>query len=213
MNTPSPTNEADTPVVVNSPDRAKPRMRKGDEAGFQIFLENNAAHLHSFARVRLSDDQDAAQDVVRATVSEAVRNLGVLHSAAHAGVPTLIWLFRLCRLEIKEHVHCVARQTHRKFTAQNLIKLKDAILGLANKGDDVGKLCADESLRHLVVVIFDRLPERESAALELKYLHGSSNHEVALLLDLTEPATHGLLSRARVAFREELKRMSDVLKP
>lgn len=215
MTTPSSTRESDAAsvgAVASAPDRPH-RFRKGDEAGFLIFVETNCAHLNRFAWIRLGLDEQAAQEVVQATLAEALRNLNVLHSRAHAGVSVLMWLFRLCRLEIKEYLHRRERQTHTRARAQSSFKLKDAIVGLAGKGDDVASLCLDESLRHLVVVIFDRLPEREAAALELKYLGGSSDHEVARLLDLTVPASEALLTQARAAFRAELKRLANVSRP
>lgn len=193
--------------MVNTTERPQ-RLRKGDEAGFRKFLETNAQHLQRFALMRLANDAQAAEEVVQATVAEAIRNLDKLHSEAHAGIPMLLWVFRICRLEIKEYLHRRERQTHRQFTAQNFMKLGDAVKRLSSKGEEAAVLCADETLGRLVVVIFDRLPELEAAALELKFLGGSSNHDVALLLDLTESQAHKLLSRSRTSFKTELTWLS-----
>lgn len=195
------------PIMVNTAERPQ-RLRKGDEAGFRKFLETNAQHLQRFALLRLANDAQAAEEVVQATVAEAIRNLGALHSDAHAGIPLLIWVFRIARLEIKEHLHRRERQTHRKFTAQNFVKLSDAIAGLSSKGHEAAALCADETLQRLVVVIFDRLSELEGTALELKYLGASSNHDLARSLDVTEPQAQKLLARARSSFKAELGRLS-----
>lgn len=202
----SPSTKAD--AVAGKAVEKPQRLRKGDEAGLRKFLETNAPHVHRFALLRLANEAQAAEEVVQATLAEAVRNLGTLHSEAHAGIPMLIWVFRIARLEIKEHLHRRERQTHRQFTAQNFVKLSDAIAGLSSKGHEAAALCADEALRHLVVVIFDRLSELEGAALELKYLGASSSHDVALLLDLTEPQAQKLLARARSSFKNELDRLS-----
>ena len=208
MNPQDPSQSTEADAVAGKAAKKPQRLRKGDEAGFRKFLESNAPHLHRFALMRLANEVQAAEEVVQATVAEAVRNLGTLHSDAHAGMPMLIWVFRIARLEIKEHLHRRERQTHRKFTAQNFVKLSDAIAGLSSKGHEAAALCADETLQRLVVVIFDRLSELEGAALELKYMGASSNHDVARLLDLTEPQAQKLLGRARSSFRNELGRLS-----
>ena len=206
--TQDPPQSTDTVAADDKAAERPHRLRKGDEAGFRKFLETNTTHIQRFALTRLANDVEAAEEVVQATITEAVRNLDALHSGAHAGIPMLIWVFRLCRLEVKEYVHRRERQTHGKFTAQNAMELRDVAARLSSRGHEVTALCGDAALWCLAVVVFDRLPELEAAALELKYLGGASNHDVARLLDLTEPEAQVLLARARILFKTQLDRLS-----
>ena len=179
------------------------RLRKGDEAGFKAFFDANFAHLYRFAHVRLARDEAATGEVVRATLCEVIRNLIRLHSEAHAGLPILVWVQRLCRLEIREWQTLRAREASRRLPIRRIQQLREAIVERADDLSGTG-LDQQEVRIRLFVRTCDRLPEMEATALELSYVGDCSIHEVARLLDLTPAAAQRLLVRARELFQRSL---------
>ena len=173
------------------------RMLSGDELAFNEFFDGYFPGLYRFALTRLAGDEDAAEEVVQATMSAAIRKI-----ATYRGESALFtWLCTFCR-------HEIARFCQRARRAPIAVGLVEDEPGIAAA---LASLAAGEAAQHaaleraetrrLVHVVLDGLPPRYAAALEWKYIDGSSVQEIADRLQLSLKAAESVLTRAREAFR------------
>lgn len=58
----------------------------------------------------------------------------------------------------------------------------------------------------IVQTALNKLPAKEQTVLRAKYIEGLSAQQIALQMNTTEKAVHGLLYRARISLRQKLKR-------
>jgi RNA polymerase sigma-70 factor (ECF subfamily) len=175
------------------------RVLAGDEAAFGEFFDRFFPRLYRFALVRLRHDGDAAEEIVQRVLIRALRGLhGYRGEAA-----LLTWLCTLCRREIAA---CYQRQ-HRSREVSILDDepdLRAALEALAASGsDDPEVRLLRRELADLVRLTLDHLPGRYGDVLEWKYIQGLSVTEIAERLGVAYKAAESLLTRARVAFRDE----------
>src|ERR1043166_7715490 len=92
--------------VAEHPDRfLVARMVRGDEAAFREFFESHFGPLFRFAMPRVSNDAQAAEEVVQAARCRAVRKL-----ASYRGEAALLtWLCTFCRHEISAYFEKASR--------------------------------------------------------------------------------------------------------
>jgi RNA polymerase sigma-70 factor (ECF subfamily) len=175
------------------------RMLSGDERAFTEFFDGHFPGLFRFAVARMGRDEDAAEDVVQATLCAAIPKLGTFRGEA----ALFTWLCTFCRHEISAFY----RRTGRNHAA---VELREddpevaAALESLSATSDAGPEAAmrrDETAR-LVHLLLDRLPPRYATVLEWKYIDGLSVKEIAARFDLTSKAAESMLTRAREAFRE-----------
>ena len=72
------------------------RLLRGDEGAFSQFFDASFDPLFRLAVPDMGDDEDAAEEVVQATLCRAVRTLDTWRAEA----PLLAWLTTICRREI-----------------------------------------------------------------------------------------------------------------
>ena len=175
------------------------RMLSGDERAFTEFFDGYFPGLFRFALARVGRNEDAAEEVVQATLCAAIAKLHTFRGEA----ALFTWLCTFCRHEVSAFY----RRTGRNHAAVALVEddpeVAAALESLA-AASDTGPEAAmrrDETAR-LVHLLLDRLPPRYAAALEWKYIEGLSVAEIAARFDLTAKATESMLTRAREAFRE-----------
>ena len=175
------------------------RMLARDEQAFEQFFGAYAPGLYRFALARLDRADDAAEDVVQATLSKAIGKL-----ATYRGEAALFtWLCTFCRHEISAHY----RRQHRTAPEIPLIEdTPDVRAALESLAAASGER-PDEGLRRgqlarLVRVTLDSLPDRYGDALEWKYIEELSVQEIAVRLGVGPKAAESVLTRARQAFRD-----------
>src|SRR5262245_64109526 len=82
-------------------------MLAGEERAFQAFFESHFPRLYRFALPRVGRDEEAARDVVQATLTKAMRKL-----ADYRGEAALFtWLCQICRREIVDRVRAERRHS------------------------------------------------------------------------------------------------------
>ena len=168
------------------------RLLRGDEEAFTEFFDRNFGPLYRFALPRVGDE-DAAEEVVQATLCRAVRKL-----AGYRGEAALLtWLTTICRHEISTYFDQRKR-------VPPMIDLSDDLPEIRAALESLGAEAAVQrrEVARLVHVVLDRLPSRYGDALEWKYIDGLSVAEIAERLTLAPKAAESLLTRARVAFRD-----------
>ena len=173
------------------------RMLSGDERAFAEFFDGYFPGLYRFALTRLAGDEDAAEEVVQATMGEAIRKI-----ATYRGEAALFtWLCTFCRHEIA----AFCRRAHRDQVSVGLTE-DDPAIATALAALAAGETAQEGALeraetRRLVHVVLDGLPPRYAQALEWKYVDGSSVQEIADRLQTSVKAAESMLTRAREAFR------------
>ena len=175
------------------------RMLVGDERAFTEFFDGFFPGLFRFALARMGRDEDAAEEVVQATLAAAIPKLGTFRGEA----ALFTWLCTFCRHEISAFY----RRTGKDRATVTLVEddpevavALESIAAAIDRGPEAA-LRRDETAR-LVHLLLDRLPPRYAAVLEWKYIDGLSVKEIAARFELTSKATESMLTRAREAFRE-----------
>jgi RNA polymerase sigma-70 factor (ECF subfamily) len=174
------------------------RLLAGDEAAFESFFADYFPRLYRFARVRLSGNDDAAEDVVQAVLVKAVEKL-----ATYRGDAALFtWLCTLCRHEIAAWLER-AGKTSEIPLVEDHPDIRAAVEALAAFTSDDPELALRRTeLSRLVQLTLDHLPARYGDVLEWKYIQELSVDEIAERLGIGYKAAESLLTRARRAFRE-----------
>jgi len=174
------------------------RLRRGDESAFDAFFAEYFPRVYRFARVRLTGDDDAAEEVTQATLIRALARIGTYRGEA----AIFVWLCSFCRHEIAAWFERSGRAVQVSLSEDSADTR--AILGAlaALSGDDPEREYERRELSRLVHVALDHLPGRYREALVGRYLEGASVDEIGRRLDLGYKAAESLLTRAREAFRE-----------
>jgi RNA polymerase sigma-70 factor (ECF subfamily) len=177
-------------------------MLAGDERAFTAFFETYFPRVFRFALPRLARNEDAAKDVVQATLIKAMRKLGDYRGEA----ALFTWLCQICRREIADHVRSQRRHDARVVLIEDSEEVRSALESIeAPPGDDPLRRADNRDLERLVHAVLDRLPNRYGEALEWKYVEGRSVEEIGHRLGIGHAAAQSLLARARVAFRDGLE--------
>ena len=171
------------------------RMLDGREHAFEEFFDGYFPGLFRFALSRMAGDEAAAEDVVQATMTAAIRKIGTYRGEA----ALFTWLCTICRHEIA--AYRLLRRAGQVALAEDDPAIAAALASLSADGGQEEAIARGETAR-LVHVVLDHLPPRYASALEWKYIDGLSVREIAVRLELTAKAAESLLTRAREAFRE-----------
>jgi RNA polymerase sigma-70 factor (ECF subfamily) len=172
------------------------RMLAGEEHAFDEFFADYFPRLFRFAMLRLRDE-DAAEDVVQATLVQAVRRIGTWRGEA----ALFTWLCTICRREIGDWAQ---RRSRRVLVplADDDPDVRAALESIGASLDGPDAEVTRREVGRLVQQALDYLPPRYSRALEWKYLEELSVQEIAARMQTTPKAVESLLTRARAAFRE-----------
>ena len=180
----------------------------GDEEAFEGFFRTYFPRLFRFALVRLNQDQDAAEEVVQATLTRVIQKL-----ATYRGEASLFtWLCTFCRHEISAFYKKTRRQPGRVELVEEIPEIRAALESLIDSDGEY----PDEALRRkeigrLVRVTLDHLPPHYGDALEWKYIQGYSVKEIASMMEISAKAAESLLTRARSAFRDAFGSLTNTL--
>jgi RNA polymerase sigma-70 factor (ECF subfamily) len=152
------------------------RAKEGDRDAFGQLYRLHHAGLTRMARFHLGPDhEDAVSDVF-------VRAWAALPRHRDTGAPFAAWLYGIAR-------HVVADEIARRIRTQPVAETPDA--GLAFHEDD--RLALAEAL--------DRIPDEQRQVIELKFLVGMRNPEVAAALGTSVGAVNAKQWRAIRALR------------
>jgi RNA polymerase sigma-70 factor (ECF subfamily) len=174
------------------------RVIAGDEAAFDEFFDRYFPRLYRFARARLGDDDDVAEEIAQCSLIRAIDRLHTYRGEA----ALLTWLCTLCRREIATWQAQAGRRREVSFM-DDRPETQAALQALAaSESDDPEKTLRRRELARLVQSTLDHLPGRYGDVLEWKYMQGLSVDEIAARLGVGYKAAESLLTRARAAFRE-----------
>lgn len=172
------------------------RMLRGDEEAFSRFFDRFFPALFRFALSRLGRDADLAEDVVQATLIQAIRKLATFRGEASL----FTWLCTFCRHEMSASYR---RNRKHKVVSDDADALEIALSQIEAPNDDrPDSELARAALRGEVLSTLGRLPDHYQRALTWKYLEDLPVREIADRLDIGPKAAESLLTRARGAFRD-----------
>jgi RNA polymerase sigma-70 factor (ECF subfamily) len=174
------------------------RVAAGQESAAEEFFTEYFSRLYRFACSRLGGNEDAAEEVVQATLIRALRKLHTYRGEA----ALFTWLCTLCRREIGDWL-----RQHQRLGMTRIVddhpdvrRAADAVAALA--ASDPERDARDHELTRLVQLALDQMPARYGQVLEWKYIQGLAVGDIAERLGVGYKAAESLLTRARAAFRD-----------
>lgn len=173
-------------------------MRAGDEAAFEEFYDSYFQALYRFALARLGQDAELAKEMAQATVCKAIEKLDSYRGEA----ALFTWLCSICRFEISGHFKREQRSLPQADLLETRGALREVLESLPALDDPENELLRREVVRRVHEAV-DHLPPHYAQVLEWKYSDGLAVREMAELLGMTPKAVESLLTRARLAFRDQ----------
>ncbi|MEO1247312.1 MAG: sigma-70 family RNA polymerase sigma factor [Pseudomonadota bacterium] len=184
------------------------RLLAGDSKAFDRFFEENYSRLYRFAMSRLDGDREAAQDIAQTTLTRAVRKL----STYKAEAAMFTWLCAICRNEMSDWLKKNNRRTTHIVLTEDFPEVQAVVDSLSAPLGDTPEASyrRTESIR-LIQVAMDRLPARYGDVLEWKYIEGHSVLEIAKRLGVGREAAQSLIARAKRAFAEVYRTLTEAM--
>ncbi len=174
------------------------RVLDGEEAAFDLFVDEYYPRLYRFAFPRVGSDPDAAQEVVQGTFLHLMPKL-----AAYRGEAALFtWMCSFCRFEIAAFWRTSHRRRPEVGFDEDAPEVRAALDSLSAADGGVEAALERQDVARLVRTTLDYLPVRYSQALEWKYLRGLSVNDIADRFGTSPKAAESVLTRARQAFRD-----------
>ena len=175
------------------------RLLAGNERAFTQFFNDYYPRLFRFALIRLSGNDDAADEIAQRTISRGVRKLHLFRAQASL----FTWLCQICRHEIHDYVQLRDRHARRVVSIDDDPEIRAALESIpADQENDPARAVKHAELQRNVQLVLDYLPSRYAETLEWKYVEDISVNEIAKRLDVTVHAAESLLARARRAFKD-----------
>lgn len=175
------------------------RALRGETGAVRALAEHMLEPLYRFCFHRVGRNTHLCEEVVQETLVRALCQLE-RYDPARSGNQLFPWLTGLARNEVSR---VLVRERHASLDA--LWAKVDGELAVLFERLETEPLAEEllerEETRELVNVTLAQLPPHYRAALEAKYLHGTSVRDLAALFRSTEKAVESQLSRARKAFR------------
>lgn len=180
------------------------RLLAGDDTAFEAFFADYFPRLYRFACSRLNAGEDAAEEVVQATLIKAIDKLQTYRGEA----ALFTWLCTFCRHEISAWSARTGRAAETSLLEDHP-ETRAALDALAAMSvTDPETALRRRELSRLVQATLDHLPGRYGDVLEWKYIDGLPVDEIAARLGVGYKAAESLLTRARQAFREGFPALS-----
>ena len=195
------------PVYLDDKKLAK-QLLAGDERAFDRFFGENFARLYRFTVTRLSNDPEAAKEVVQMTLSRAVRKMHTYRAES----AMFTWLCAICRNEISDWLKSQGRYREHIVLVEDFPEVQAAVDSFHAPDSDSPERNYQrvEALR-LIQVALDRLPPRYGDVLEWKYVEGHSVKDISARLEIGTEATQSLLARAKRAFADVYSALNNTL--
>ena len=182
------------------------KLLSGDEKSYSVFFNDYFPRLFLFARARLWNNDDLAEDAVQHAMSKAVQKLDTYRGEA----ALFTWLCTFCRHEISNIIAREQKHTQHTMPLDDDKFVEESLASMALElAKDPLDSVEKERLVGLVHLAKTHLPKLYSDLLEWKYLYGYSTKEIAERIDRTPKATESLLGRARAGFKEAFAIISD----
>lgn len=178
------------------------RLLAGDQRSFDVFFNTYYPRLYRFALVRLGNDVDLADETAQVVLCQAISKINTYRGEA----PLFSWLCTFCRYELSRQRKARKRAQGDKPLTEDDPDVRaalDSLLSEAREDPDVA--IHQLEIRRLIKVAMDYLPSLYADILELKYVRDMSVEEIARTTGKSAKATESMLTRARVAFKDNFR--------
>jgi RNA polymerase sigma-70 factor (ECF subfamily) len=181
------------------------RALAGDERAFDEFFEGHFPGLYRFALTRLNHDHDAAEEVAQATLCKAIAKL-----ATYRGEAALFtWLCTFCRHEISAWYRRNGVRARHVDLVEDIPEVRAGLESVTAAIDGPDQAFDRAEIGRLVQVALDQLPPHYGNSLEWKYIEELPVREIASRLKVSPKAAESLLTRARAAFRDCFRTLTE----
>jgi RNA polymerase sigma-70 factor (ECF subfamily) len=174
------------------------QLLAGDGPAFRRFFDDHYSRLYRFALPRVSNNVDAAEEIVQLTLSKALRKLHTYRGESQL----FTWLCAVCRTEVLDWLRKRSRDEARILLTEDHPEVQAAVDSAPALDDDPERQLQRADAVRLIQVALDRLPPRYGDVLEWKYIEGFSAQEIAARLGVGIEAVNSLLARAKRAFKD-----------
>ena len=179
---------------LNSEGKQVERAQAGDKEAFASLYDGLFPGVYGFARSRLATDQ-LAEDVTSKTFLAVLHQLDRFEWRGPGSFRA--WVFRILRNQIANF--------YRKNGHQKELDLDELTLQEADSSSpDPERLVRREEQKETLAVALAALSPRQREIVQLRYIGGLYNKEIALMLGLQERTVSGYLSRAMESLRGKL---------
>lgn len=182
----------DDAIEIISDEELMRDIAAGDQRAFRILVETNIGSMMRFA-FNMTGRLDLAEDMVQQTFTQAWKAADRWKPDAKLST----WLYSILRNECLQYI-----RKHKPNT-RIVVSIDDADLHATEPLPDM-TLESDEAKRELQVAM-DKLPERQKAALMLRYAEELSQKDASKVLGIGEKAFESLLSRGKAQLKLWLK--------
>ena len=173
-------------------------LHSADPAAHAQLCAQFGRRLHKFAARRLRGQEELAEDIMVATLADAVRNIG-RYNPRRAVFSA--WLFGIARRQVQAELRQQSRRKSVPAPAQVPI---DAMAEQAGRQDVAADVTARIEARRQVAELRDHLSHIEMEVLVLHCVDQLSLREIAQIVRRSEKGIKSLLHRARQKARERL---------
>jgi len=184
------------------------RLAAGHDEALEQFYEDNVDGLYAFVYYRVGRNQTVAEDVVQETFLRALERLDDYDAARGSA---RAWLCTLSRNVIRRHLRNLPRMAELNDMYDRIDETLAQLFAALDGAPLPDEVMARQETSDLVSMTVANLPDPYREVLQRKYLEGATVDELARDLDLTPVAAKSLLARARRAFRETFRTMSQAL--
>lgn len=188
-------------MTDESEQQSRAEFAKGNADIWREFIGREIPLLYAMFMKRWPNPS-LAEELVQKTVFDAVRGCGSYDPSR--GSPEE-WIFGIAQNNIRIEMRKRASRPSVNGDISRYLEVIDT------------KLLPDEALERKETAVnvrsaLSRLESKEQAVLRAKYIEGLLARDIAQQMGITEKAVHNLLYRARISFRQELKRMAPLSK-
>lgn len=178
------------------PAELMPEDRKSGPDELADLFARHGERVYGFLLAR-SGSRTVAEDLTSVTFEHAAR----AHAHGSGSELTEAWLVTVARRRLVDHWRSVGRDRRRLEQMRNRLLLRHVV---DRRDDDIGGDLSDD-----VELALSALPERQRAALALRYLDDFSVPEVAEALDCSYQSAESLLGRARRGFAAAMEEVHE----
>ncbi|MDX1405889.1 MAG: sigma-70 family RNA polymerase sigma factor [Woeseiaceae bacterium] len=194
----------DKPQIVKDRQLAS-HVASGDQEAFNAFFHEYFPRLFRFTLTRVNNDPELAEEIVQRTMCIVVRKM-----SSYRGEALLFsWLCRICRNEMQAIFRKRGIELPTGVPIEDHPAVQAALESIGSDEFQPESMRRRDEIAAFVRTTLDHLPANYAIALEMKYINGNSVLEIARELGIGEKAAESVLSRARVAFRENFRSLWD----